>query len=196
MFSLRRRVNQEELEAFAASWNLDDGVSCRPCCGPDYFRFDLTSKPKSPWNRSAARVFATDFITTYQVSKRAFDDIVASFFVRVKTLQAQYRLRLKGPMTVLMSKVQRRREYRKYTVSITGPLFPRMIASMMFSFFSGGYLLQHSYLSYDVMSACWRGWEWLACRVTNLTLWKPSVTHPHRKTTHAIELNGLVGEHL
>ncbi len=119
MFSPRRRVNQEELDAYAASWNLDNGLSCHPCCGPDYFRFDLIGKPRSPWNKSAARVFAIDFITAHQVSKRSFDDIIESFFVRVKTLQAQYRLQLKGPATLILSKAQRRREYRKYSVSIT-----------------------------------------------------------------------------
>ena len=158
MFSFRRRVNQEESDAFAASWNLDNGLSCRPCCGPDYFRFDLTGKPRSPWNKSAARVFATDSITTHHVSTRSFDDIMEAFFVRIKTLQAQYRLQLKGPATLILSRAQRRREYRKYSVSIYESLF-MILASVVFSFSSGAYLLRRSCLSYDVMSICWNDWE-------------------------------------
>lgn len=118
MLSLCRRVNQEELDTFAASWNVDGGLSCRACCGPNYFRFDLTGSPRSSWNKSAACVFASDFISTYQVSNKTFGDILEAFFVQIKTLQAQHRLQVKGPTTLMVAKVWRRRDYRKYSVSI------------------------------------------------------------------------------
>ena len=161
LFSLCRRVNQEELDAFAASWNLDDGLTCRPCCGPDYFRFDLTGRPRSPWNKSAARVFASDFMSSYQVPKRTFGDTMEAFFVRIKSLQAQYRLQVKGPTMLMLARARRRREYQKYSVSILNFAFPQItgLTSTIFSFSSGAFLLHHLYLSCDDMSICWNNWE-------------------------------------
>ena len=117
VFNLNRRVNNEELETFRASWNVDDGMSCRPCCDSTYFRFDLLGTPRSAWNKSAARVFTIDFIKTHKLSKKRFDEVVEAFFTRIKNLQAQYKLKLKGPTVVLAAKIKRRRDFRKYSVS-------------------------------------------------------------------------------
>ena len=149
VFSLSRRVNQEELATFCASWNIDNGMSCRPCCSSEYFRFNLLGTPKSAWNRSAARVFAMDYIKTYKLSKKHFDGVAEAFFSRVKYLQAQYKLRLKGPTVVLAAKIERRRNFRKYSVS----RYLKLVALFLIlpSFFSAVSSLQCSYRFYDAM---------------------------------------------
>lgn len=119
LFSLNRRVNQEELDAFSASWQFDNGMSCRACCESTFFRFDLLGTPRSDWNKSAAQVFTLDFLKTYNLSKKNFDDIAEAFFTRVKNLHAQYKLQLKGPTAVLAAKIKRRRDFRKYAVGLS-----------------------------------------------------------------------------
>ncbi len=116
VFHLNRRVNQEELDTFCVSWNLDDGMSCRACCDSTYFRFDLLGTPRSAWNKSAARVFAADYIKTNKLSKKCLEEVMEAFFTRIKNLQAQYKLQLKGPTVVLAAKIKRRRDFRKYSV--------------------------------------------------------------------------------
>lgn len=119
IFCLNRRVNQEELDAFSASWQFDNGMSCRACCESTFFRFDLLGTPKSDWNKSAAQVFTVNFLKTYNLSKKLFNNVAEAFFTRVKNLQAQYKLQLKGPTAVLGAKIKRRRDFRKYAVSLS-----------------------------------------------------------------------------
>jgi hypothetical protein len=50
-------VQEDELN----NWNPD----ARECCTPQQFRIHLLGTPSHPWNNSATRVFADDFLKTH-----------------------------------------------------------------------------------------------------------------------------------
>ncbi|KAJ2915173.1 hypothetical protein MD484_g5227, partial [Candolleomyces efflorescens] len=58
----------------------------RRCCDVAHFQIDLQHGPHSPWNVSAALVFAEDYMQAHQPMDR-IDDVTHAFFTRVKSIK-------------------------------------------------------------------------------------------------------------
>jgi hypothetical protein len=61
-----------------------------PCCTVDRFSVDLEGTSRSPWNKSAADVFATNFRETYSEIKIAHKVVVQAWTKHFETLKGQY----------------------------------------------------------------------------------------------------------
>ncbi|KAH7908072.1 hypothetical protein BJ138DRAFT_406823 [Hygrophoropsis aurantiaca] len=61
------------------------------CCTPSRFRVDLTDVPRSEWNRSAAQVFAADFIATYPNGDFTTKQVVNAWFTHFDSLKITYK---------------------------------------------------------------------------------------------------------
>ncbi|KII88035.1 hypothetical protein PLICRDRAFT_176778 [Plicaturopsis crispa FD-325 SS-3] len=91
-------VTTDELRTFAHRWSdaVERGTTEETqCCTPVNFRIDLINGPHSPWNQSAARVFANDFIARYEIA-RTLDtllNIQKHFYTCVKGLKAKLKRR-------------------------------------------------------------------------------------------------------
>lgn len=104
-----QNVDKETADNFATTSGLrherDD------CCTASHFRIDILNGPHSPWNRSAARVFAIDFARFHDLNLDGplLDDIENAFFTRVKTLRADHlkSLRTKAGNELDSQKVRR-----------------------------------------------------------------------------------------
>jgi hypothetical protein len=81
----------------AALWNVDHGGTCNSCCSAHDFQFDILGAPHSPWNSSAARVFADHFTTFHGIlqTSTAIHDAMACFFTHITTLKDDYKCLLK-----------------------------------------------------------------------------------------------------
>ena len=110
-------VDKETADVFAAALGLrherDD------CCTASHFRIDILNGPRSPWNRSAARVFAIDFARFHDLDLNGplLDDIENTFFTRVKTLRAKYLKSLRPKAGNELDTQKDRRWQRKRGVS-------------------------------------------------------------------------------
>lgn len=113
------QVDIQEAEDFAAQWATnDDGATTRPCCSATAFRIDILSPPKSPWNRSAARVFYTSFVPEAERTPAMVKVIEDAFFIRIKSLRKEYK-KLQGNSERRLNIARSaRRTSRKYLVSI------------------------------------------------------------------------------
>lgn len=82
-------VKENELEAFA---KRDDHVI--ECCTICTFRVDLITTPSSPWNKSAAKVFARHYMNTpgnqCHPGTGQEKKITAYFITHMKSLQNRY----------------------------------------------------------------------------------------------------------
>jgi hypothetical protein len=98
-------VTSQQAAQFAAAWNIDDGESSEPCCVASHFRIDILGTPRSPWNRSAARVFCDDFLKEKDLTPTPdiMQDVMDSFYTRLKTLRRDYQLNLLHPPERLLS---------------------------------------------------------------------------------------------
>ncbi|KAG2124084.1 hypothetical protein BD769DRAFT_1335918, partial [Suillus cothurnatus] len=61
-----------------------------PCCTADRFRVDLEGTSRSPWNKSAAEFFATNFRETYPEIKVTHQAVVKAWTKHFETLKGQY----------------------------------------------------------------------------------------------------------
>jgi hypothetical protein len=113
-------VTNEQAAAFEALWNVDHGGSCSSCCSAHDFRFDILGAPHSPWNSSAARVFADHFTTFHGIPQTptAIHDAMACFFTRIKTLKDGYKCLSKGEHEQRIIARSSRRYQRKNTVCL------------------------------------------------------------------------------
>jgi len=82
-----QNIDKETADIFAATSNLR-----HDCCTASHFRINIFNGPHSPWNRSAAQVFAIDFACFHDLDLNGaiLDDIENAFFMRVKTLCVDY----------------------------------------------------------------------------------------------------------
>ncbi|KAF7436045.1 hypothetical protein PC9H_002871 [Pleurotus ostreatus] len=87
---LQPSVGAEEAQNYANMWNARKGINVPPCCDEDNFRYDLLGTPRSPWNQSAARVFAVAFRRWAQadLDHTATTD---AFFTWIKSLKQNYK---------------------------------------------------------------------------------------------------------
>jgi hypothetical protein len=86
-----RVATENEVSAFNRRWP-PSREGWEACCTISNLRIDLHGPPRSPWNRSAARVFAADFASFHQMplTPTVFDDVTRRFLTRVKTLKAKW----------------------------------------------------------------------------------------------------------
>ena len=109
-----RTVTPTAALAFARTLDVSGEETGGPCCTEELFMVDL-QQPHSPWNQSAARVFASSFICFHDLpnSDQLYDDLVRAFFVRMKSLRREHLTSLKDPKQVAQ---RRRRDGRKAAV--------------------------------------------------------------------------------
>jgi hypothetical protein len=64
------------------------------CCTPEHFKIDIRGNPRSPWNKSAAKVFARDFIQHDYICKD-YDLVQDKFLTHIKGLKSCFALETK-----------------------------------------------------------------------------------------------------
>ncbi|TFK63314.1 hypothetical protein BDN72DRAFT_902507 [Pluteus cervinus] len=92
----RRGPSEGDLQAYTARWNLDNGATTPPCCTVATFAIDWAGTPRSPWNRSAARVFTNSIVVVANLEDtyKERQALMKAFFARVKSLKEQTPRRL------------------------------------------------------------------------------------------------------
>jgi len=115
-FSSSSVVSDPEIAEFEARWKDDKS---KDCCNVDSFRINIRGAPKTPWNISAARVFARSFIDSYRLNKdsETLMEISNCATTRIKSLRYAFaKLSLTAPKRLQLEAAARRRG-RKATVS-------------------------------------------------------------------------------
>ncbi|KAF8877194.1 hypothetical protein BD779DRAFT_1429120, partial [Infundibulicybe gibba] len=89
-------------------------------CTIEDFRVDLLGTPRSPWNRSAARVFVDVFIRTHKLDRtpEAIDDISRAFFSRIKSMKGESKMKLNNSSVIGEYARAGRKQQRKRNVSL------------------------------------------------------------------------------
>lgn len=109
-------VSDPEIKQFEAQWKEDQS---RDCCTVESFRINLRGPPKSPWNISAARVFAQSYIHHYQLDSDPTTLLAISRCATTRIKSLRYKLKklsLTAPERLEFEAAARRRG-RKATVS-------------------------------------------------------------------------------
>lgn len=115
---LEPQVDLQEAEAFAAYWDANnDGATARACCTATAFRIDILDVPRSPWNKSAARVFYNCFVPEGEQNPAMVKLIENAFFVRIKSLKKEYGKAQSNSEARRKIAQAARRNTRKYLVS-------------------------------------------------------------------------------
>jgi hypothetical protein len=110
-------VSDPEIAAFEARWKEDKS---KDCCTVDSFRINIRGAPKTPWNISAARVFARSYVDFYKLDQdsKTLMEISNCATTRIKSLRYAFaKLNLTAPKRLALEAAARRRG-RKATVSI------------------------------------------------------------------------------
>jgi len=108
MKDLPQPVNRKAISA----WDPKRG----PCCTVRNFRIDLEGYPCSEWNKSAVRVFATEYLKRYLGGKHMKDSVVEAWLTCVTAIRTQYRQEEEDESNVNACKVQHRQRQRKHEV--------------------------------------------------------------------------------
>ncbi|KAF8879037.1 hypothetical protein BD779DRAFT_1415952, partial [Infundibulicybe gibba] len=89
-------------------------------CTVEDFRVDLLGTPRSPWNRSASRVFVDVFIRTHELdhTPEAIDDISRAFFSRIKSMKGESKMKLNNSSVIKEHARAGRKQQRKRNVSL------------------------------------------------------------------------------
>jgi hypothetical protein len=108
-------VREDELN----NWNQD----AQECCTPQQFRLHLLGTPSHPWNNSAIRVFAGDFLATHSDT---YPDVWAvrrmvlkKTHAYVKSLIKAYRAGANGGELQRITRIAKNRRERKSNVSLS-----------------------------------------------------------------------------
>ena len=101
-------VSQKEIHA----WSPKHG----PCCTVTNFCIDLDGLPRSEWNKSAAEVFAAEYLKCHAGENHTLEYITEAWLTRVTAIRAQYKLQQRNESEVKSLKVQRCRRQRKHEV--------------------------------------------------------------------------------
>ncbi|KAJ3507003.1 hypothetical protein NLJ89_g6544 [Agrocybe chaxingu] len=116
----RSLVSTEGANDFHDIWEMTRGRRCRPCCSPSDFRINLLSPPRNSWNKSAVKVFTSDFMENRARTKHklrfAEEEVEDLFFNRIKSLRASYLRTRKGLEAVLQHERIMRRNARKVSL--------------------------------------------------------------------------------
>jgi hypothetical protein len=108
-------VSAVEAKEFDANWK--NGLP--HCCTVETFRINIRGGPRSPWNRSAAQVFARSYLEHHQIEPNAIvlKDIADRAMTRIKSLRIEaHKKGLSAQRSTALEKAGRRRG-RKSTVS-------------------------------------------------------------------------------
>jgi hypothetical protein len=108
-------VSAEEAKEFDANWKM----GLPHCCTAETFRINIRGGPKSPWNRSAAQVFARSYLEHHQIEPNAvlLKDVADRAMIRIKSLRVEAgKKRLSAQKSIALERAGRRRG-RKSTVS-------------------------------------------------------------------------------
>lgn len=109
-FRMELLPTEEEVDSF--------DPRTRECCTADDFRPNLRKSPKSPWNRSAARVFARHMNESQRYRFWEAGLIIEQFHNHLKQLQKMFKL-MNMELEVKEAEARRRRrDRRKYLVSL------------------------------------------------------------------------------
>ncbi|KAG6849349.1 hypothetical protein H0H93_009215 [Arthromyces matolae] len=86
------------------------------CCTSSQFRYHLLGPPRHPWNRSAAKVFAADYMRHHQLpaTMETAELVIGAFYTRLKTLRRKYFTRVHVVTPVDPQRL--RRDQRKRTL--------------------------------------------------------------------------------
>jgi hypothetical protein len=114
-------VSQELAKVFAGAWNYDKGRKCNPCCTIAHFRIDLLGTARSPWNKSAAKVFSEDFVRHHglEPTTALIEDIEDAFHTRIKSLKEKSKRHHLNAAQSHQETRKDRQHVRKSTVIIT-----------------------------------------------------------------------------
>jgi hypothetical protein len=115
-------VSDPEIAEFEARWKDDKS---KDCCTVDSFRINIRGAPKTPWNISAARVFARSYVDFYKLDQdsKTLIEISNCATTRIKSLRYAFaKLNLTAPKRLALEAAARRRG-RKATVSIIFQLY-------------------------------------------------------------------------
>ena len=96
-----------------------------PCCTVTNFRIDLDGLPRSEWNKSAAEVFAAEYLKCHAGENYTLEYVTEAWLTHVTAIRAQYKLQQSNESEVKLHKVQRRRRQRKHEVRTATFFFVR-----------------------------------------------------------------------
>ncbi|KAH7908028.1 hypothetical protein BJ138DRAFT_974978, partial [Hygrophoropsis aurantiaca] len=88
------------------------------CCTRRDFRIDITGYKMSPWNKSAAQVFAKAFLKKYDGFGRTHDQVVHAWLSHVDSLRKRYKRELRSKDQAAKAASQHRRSERKANLYI------------------------------------------------------------------------------
>ena len=98
-------VSQKEIDA----WD----TNCGPCCTVENFHIDLVGYTRSGWNKSAAQVFAMEYLKRHKGENYTLEFVVEAWLTRVAGMKAQYRRLQHDESTLKKYKVLHRRHQWK-----------------------------------------------------------------------------------
>jgi len=113
-------VSKEEVLSFVQSLNACREEIAGPSCMANHFQLYLNSPPRHPWNRSAAAVFADNYISYHKLMPSAdlIDSLVEDCLKQIKTLKSAYSCSLHSGAEMESYKKKTRRDGQKVMVSI------------------------------------------------------------------------------
>ena len=160
-----QNIDKETVDIFAATSGLQHERN--DCCTVSHFQIDILNGPRSPWNRSAARVFTIDFAHFHDLDLNGalLDDIERAFYTRVKTLRADYLKSLRPKISIEHNSQKDRRWQRKRGVSCLFKLTSISIDEDSFS--CADYLSRRNISLWRNTYAFLSTSEWMACQAMN-----------------------------
>ncbi|KAL4061726.1 hypothetical protein J3A83DRAFT_4101178 [Scleroderma citrinum] len=112
-------ISQKEISA----WD----PNCGPCCTAENFRIDLEGYTRSGWNKSAAQVFATEYMKRHKGESYTLEFVVEAWLTRVAGMKAQYKRLQQDESALKKYKVLHRRRQRKGEVCHELSLYKRRL---------------------------------------------------------------------
>lgn len=115
-----RTPSPSQLAAFAAEWERT-GHGAKACdTTVTDFMIDMAGKPKSPWNVSAGRVFASHLIKKldYDDTEEMRKAIVKAFSNRIKSLRSRHKTDMLPHLERAAKRSRHSRNQRKYQVIV------------------------------------------------------------------------------
>ncbi|CAA7270752.1 unnamed protein product [Cyclocybe aegerita] len=107
------QASPEEVAEYAERCAINGVHKERQCCDSDMFRLDLQGQAQSAWNRSAAEVFALDFIKKNNLVSSTHRRVIYLFFQHLKYLQCKLKLKMRGDAAVAAAAQRNRRALRR-----------------------------------------------------------------------------------
>ncbi|KAI6143833.1 hypothetical protein BKA82DRAFT_11540 [Pisolithus tinctorius] len=103
---LPRSVGRRDISA----WDPKSG----PCCTVEDFRIDLEGLPRSEWNKSAALVFAQEYLKCHRGRQGENHTLEYAWLTHVMTLRTRYKVKELDDEDKTERKARNRRRQRKH----------------------------------------------------------------------------------